>query len=93
MGHLAPLRRAWLFKDLRNLQLSPSKPIYAGSRYSIRYSPAKHSFPATPCPPCGPTPVHRVLSSAQNFAAKGECADARKSVQHPAGHLVSIINR
>ena len=41
MGHLAPLRRAWLFKDLRNLQLSPSKPIYAGSRYIIRYSPVR----------------------------------------------------
>ena len=26
------------------------------------------------------------------FAEKGECADARKSGQHPAGHLVIFIN-
>jgi hypothetical protein len=50
MGHLAPLRRAWLFKDLRNLQLSPSKPIYAGSRYSIRYSPIRRLI-SDPKPP------------------------------------------
>jgi hypothetical protein len=36
--------------------------------------------------------VRRVLSSAQSFAAKSECADASKFVQHPAGHLVIFIN-
>jgi hypothetical protein len=47
-----------------------SKPIYAGSRYSIRYSPAKHSFPAPPRPPIDAAPPARHRSGSGNFSLK-----------------------
>jgi hypothetical protein len=52
------------------LQLSPSKPIYAGSRYIIRYSPERMLI-ADPMPPFSPTPIPRcTVPHAQFFPQK-----------------------
>jgi hypothetical protein len=72
MGHLAPLRRAWLFKDLCNLQLSPSKPIYTGSRYIIRYSPVRMLI-AGAMPPTDTHPARAGIIPHTQFSNQKEC--------------------